>query len=171
MDVISAIEKRRSTRDFSEKNIDDSLIEKLLHIATLAPSAGNLQSWFFVVIRKNSIKEALVEATNGQEYITSAPVIITGCADVNKSASKYGERGKQLYAIQDTTLAMYNLWLAAIDNGLSCAWLGALDEQKTRVILDLPSNLRPIILLSIGYSKKTPEAPERKKISNVYKTI
>jgi len=171
MDIISALKTRRAIRSFSDKNIDDKEIEELLSIATLAPSAGNLHSYYFVVIRKNSIKDALVEASFSQEYIKTAPIIIVGCAVGNRSASKYGKRGEKLYSIQDTTLAMYNLWLAAIDKGFSCAWVGALDEKKARVILDLPENLRPIILMPIGYGEEKPQPHTKRKISEFYKNI
>ena len=50
MDVLSAIQERRSTRDFLEKPVKKEILESLLSFATQAPSAINIQPWEFVVV-------------------------------------------------------------------------------------------------------------------------
>jgi len=50
MDVIGAMKERRSTRGFLKKPVERETLEKLLSLATQAPSAINLQPWEFTVV-------------------------------------------------------------------------------------------------------------------------
>lgn len=50
MDLFKAIEERKSTRGFLDKPLEKELLERLLYLATRAPSAINLQPWEFVVV-------------------------------------------------------------------------------------------------------------------------
>lgn len=172
MEVFEAIKKRRSIRRFDpKKEVTEEQVEKLLEAARWAPSAGNLQSWFFVVVRDQGVKEELVEAALGQDFIAEAPIVIVSCADLKRSSSRYGNRGSTLYAIQDATIATQNLWLAATEMGLGGAWIGAFDEDKVSQILDLPSRLRPIVILPIGYPAESPLPPPRRSIEEVSRKV
>ena len=130
VEVLEAIEKRRSVRRFDPgRNISEKQIEKLLEAAQWAPSAGNLQSRFFVVVRDKAVKEQLAEAVFGQDFVAEAPVVIVFCADLERSASKYGDRGRMLYCVQDATLAAQNFWLAATEAGLGTCWVGGFENN------------------------------------------
>jgi len=50
MDIIKAVEERRSTRAFLDKHVERKTLEHLLTLATRAPSAINLQPWEFIVV-------------------------------------------------------------------------------------------------------------------------
>lgn len=168
MEVFEAIKKRRSIRRFNaSKQVSDEQIEKLLEAARWAPSAGNLQSWFFIIIQDQKIKKALAEAAWGQDFIAQAPVVIVSCADLERSASRYGTRGKELYAIQDAAIASQNIWLEATEMGLSSVWVGAFDEDEVSRILNLPNHLHPIAILPIGYPAESPSPPPRRSIKEI----
>jgi nitroreductase len=154
MDIEKAIKKRSSIRSFTSQKIQKEDLEHLLEIACLAPSAGNLQSFSLLIVEEKKTKDLLAEAAYGQYFISEAPIVIIGCADLKQSAKKYGKRGEELYCVQDTTLVIYTLWLAALKRNLSAAWVGAFSEREVSKILKLPKNLRPIIMLPIGYSKE-----------------
>jgi len=172
MEVSEAIKKRRSIRKFDpEKEVTDKQIEKLLEAARWAPSAGNLQSWFFVVVKDQKIKDKLVEAALGQDFIAEAPVIIVSCSDLERSATRYGNRGSSLYAIQDATIATQNLWLMATEMGLASIWVGAFDEDRVSQILNLPSHLRPIAIMPIGYPAESPLSPPRRSIKEISRKL
>lgn len=172
MEVFEAIHKRRSIRNFDPtKNITDEQIEKLLEAARWAPSAGNSQSWFFVIVKDQKTKKLLTEASWNQEFISQASILIVCCADLKRAEVTYKERGKTLYAIQDVTLAAQNIWLAATEMGLASVWVGAFEENKVAKIIDLPSNLRPIAILPIGYPAESPKPPSRRSIKEISKVI
>jgi len=168
MDVIEAIKKRRSIRKYNQsKKITDEQIEKLLDVAGLAPSAGNLQSWHFVVIKDSEIKSQIAQAANNQTFIANADVVFVSCADCKRSSSHYGERGKNLYSIQDATLASLNMWLCATSMGLGVCWVGAFDEKRVSEILSLSENLRPVAILPLGYPAESPQAHPRRAIEKI----
>jgi len=162
MDVLDAIKGRRSVRAFSnEKNVSEETVEKLIDAARWAPSAGNIQPWEFVVVRRLEIKKGLAEAAFNQSFIEEAPVVIVVCADENRSSEGYGQRGKALYCIQDTAAAIQNIHLAAYSLGLGTCWVGAFREEKASEILKAPLGVRPVALIPVGYPSKIP--PSRRK--------
>lgn len=171
MNVSDAIKKRRSIREFNlKKAITDKQIEKLLNAARLAPSAGNLQSFFFLVVKDQNIKDQLANAANSQDFIAQAPVVFVACADL-KQVSYYGGRGTTLYCIQDATIATQNIWLQAVEMGLAACWVGALNENQVSQILDIPNHLRPVAILPVGYPAESSSPPTRRSIEEISKKI
>lgn len=151
MEVLEAIRKRRSIRKYQDKPVPDDVLKAILDCARLAPSAGNRQPWVFVVVTKPEVKNKLVEASGNQAFLAQAPVVIVVCGDAEVSAARYEDRGRSLYFIQDTAAAVTNILLAATSFGLGTCWVGAFRETLVREVLDLPSNLRPLAMIPIGY--------------------
>ena len=157
MDFWQAMEARQSVRAFDQqRDVSPDAVTRLLHAATRAPSAGNCQPWHFFVVRDQETKRALARAALNQWFIGRAPVVIVVCADPERSARRYGDRGRHLYSIQDTAAATENLLLAAVASGLGACWVGAFDEDAAEEALDLSSHLRPVAMVPIGYSAERP---------------
>ena len=152
MDVIDAICGRRSIRLFKEKDVPEKMITKLISLAVMAPSAGNLQAWDLIIIRNLETKDALVRAAFGQSFIAKAPIIIVVCANQKRSAQQYGTRGTNLYSIQDSAAAIQNLLLAAYSLGLGTCWVGAFNESLVSDLLKIPDGVRPVSIIPVGYN-------------------
>lgn len=167
MDVLEAIKGRRSIRAFESRNVPDELVEKLIDAARWAPSAGNIQPWEFVVVRKSEIKRMLAEAALNQSFIEEAPVVIVVCANENRSMQGYGVRGKTLYCIQDTAAAIQNIHLTAYSLGLGTCWVGAFKEEKAKEILKAPQGIRPVAIIPVGYPAETPPPRNRRPTSQI----
>jgi len=167
MDVLEAIRGRRSTRAFESEDVSPEIVSKLLDAARLAPSAGNIQPWEFIVVRKPEIKRALAEAALDQTFIEEAPVVIVVCANENRSSYGYGMRGKTLYCIQDTAAAIQNILLAAYSFGLGTCWIGAFREEEAREILKIPHGVRPVAIVPVGVSAEAPLPPDRRHINHI----
>ncbi len=105
-----------------------------------------------------STKQALAEAALNQTFIAEAPVVIVVCADTERSASRYGERGIHFYSIIDGAFAAMLILLGVVDEGLGCCFVGAFDDEQVSLILGLPERVRPIGILPIGY----PAEPAKK---------
>lgn len=162
MDIYDAIYGRQSVRSFdSTKDVPQELVEKLLQAAVQAPSAGNVQPWRFVVVRDKQLKEGLVDAAFGQDFIAEAPVAVVVCADLEASSYSYGRRGSELYVIQDTAAAIENLLLAAYAEGLGTCWVGAFNEQTCASVLNLPKNIRPVAIVPVGYPRHVGKKPSK----------
>ena len=153
MDVFEAMEKRHSVRSFApDKDVPDELLEELLRCACQAPSAGNVQPWRFLVVKDEGTKRKLAEAALGQAFLAEAPVVIVICADLAAHSLSYGQRGKELYSVQDTAAATENMLLAATALGLGACWVGAFREEDAVGVLHLVKDLRPMALVPVGYA-------------------
>jgi len=166
MELIDAITRRRSVRDFTEKEVDTDTLIKILNYANLAPSAGNLQARDFIIVKDKDIRYALSEAALGQHFVAEAPANIVVCANL-KRISPYGSRGRNLYCIQDTAAATDHILLLALEYGLSTCWVGAFSESEVSEILDLPSYIRPVAIVPIGYPRSIPKSPPRRDIKEM----
>ncbi len=167
MDIFEAIRERRSVRKFEKRPVEDNLIEGIIKAGTWAPSAGNLQSWEFVVVKDPGTKTKLAVAAYMQDFIAEAPVIIVPCANKKRSAIRYGERGRSLYCIQDTACATQNMLLTIHALGLGACWVGAFDEDAAATILKIPEGVRPVALIPLGYPDEKPYPPPRKDVEEV----
>jgi|YelNatPaOPRAMG01_1025707.scaffolds.fasta_scaffold52239_2 nitroreductase len=167
MEVIDAIKNRRSIRSYKQQEIPQSVINQLIDAARLAPSAGNAQSWAFVVAQKHETKGLLSDATYGQRSIQEASVVIVVCADEKRAYENYGPRGKALYCIQDTAAAVENILLTACSLGLGTCWIGAFREEEIRKVINCPQEMRPVALIPVGYPNESPSPRPRRPISEI----
>jgi len=169
VDLWQALEARHSVRGFDQGlDVSPETVTKLLQAAVRAPSAGNCQPWHFYVVRDRSIKQALAQAALSQWFLSEAPVVIVVCADPERSARRYGDRGRHLYCLQDTAAATQNLLLAAVASGLGACWVGAFDEQATSRALQLPGRLRPLAIVPLGYpAERSAHPSERLPLDSV----
>jgi nitroreductase len=167
MNVLEAIKGRRSIRAFKSQNVSAEIIKKLVDAARWAPSAGNIQPWEFIIVRKPEIKRRLAQAALGAMLIEEAPVVIVVCANENRSSQGYGIRGKTLYCIQDTAAAIQNLHLVAYSLGLGTCWIGAFREEEAREILKIPQGVRPVAIVPVGYPTESPSPPSRRPINQI----
>jgi nitroreductase len=133
----------------------------------MAPSAGNLQAYQVRVVRDESKRKALADASYGQGFIAEAPVCLVFCADPDRSAAKYGERGSELYSLQDATIAGTFAMLAAVDLGLATVWVGDFDEKRVQQVLEVKS-IRPVAIFSLGYASEQPKPSPRRAIEEIF---
>lgn len=160
MTVLETIKSRRSIRDFKHQDIPEEAIDALVEAIRWAPSAGNLQSRKFYFVFNRDIKKQLARAALNQSFIGEAPLVVVACLD-RRIAAKYGDRGVNLYSIQDVAASVMNMMLAAQELRLGSVWVGAFNEFEVFEILNLPDNLRPIAIIPIGYPGKVPRPAPR----------
>jgi nitroreductase len=166
MELIEAIKGRRSIRTYEKRDVPEEIVGKLIEAASWAPSAGNIQPWVFVVVRKPVNKDALAEAA-GQAFIGEAPVVIVVCANEERSSMGYGPRGKALFCIQDTAAAIENLLLTAHSLGLGTCWIGAFSEDEARKAIKAPEGMRPVAIIPVGYADEAPLPRRRRPIAQI----
>jgi nitroreductase len=154
---------RNSIRRYQDREVEPSLIDQITSLASLAPTAGNIESWDIVVVTDLTSREDLANAALNQEHIAQAPVVLVVCANYVRSMAKYSDRGI-LYALEDATIAGTYLMLGAHAAGLACCWTGAFDDEMVRDILGLPVHIRPVTLLTIGYGAEAAISPARRDI-------
>ena len=166
MDFEKIVNYRHSVRSFLNKEIEPEKIEKILEIVNLCPSAGNLQAFKIFLVKKLEIKKLLTQAALNQDFIQEAPMVMVFCANQEESAKRYEKRGRELYAIQDATIAASYAQLAAADLGIGTVWVGAFDPEEVKSILKI-SDLLPIAIIPLGYSSETSFSRERKELKDL----
>lgn len=148
------VKKRTMCRRYYDRDVEPDKLRTILDLARRFPSAGHTQPQEFVVVREQAVKTALAEAALGQTFLAEAPVVVAVVADTRRSEARYGRRGVHFYSIVDGAFAAMLVLLAAVDQGLGAAFVGAFDDRGVQRVLGLPSHVRPIGLISIGYCRE-----------------
>lgn len=167
MDLFDVIRDRRSIRSFKSDPVSEAFLRKILEAARWAPSAGNCQARDFILVKDPKIKEALCQAALGQCFIKEAPVDIVVCANEERSAARYGSRGRKLYCILDAAAAAQNILLAVHALGLGACWVGAYNDEAVTQILNLPEGIKPVAIIPIGYPAEKPWHPKRIELETI----
>ena len=158
MDAYDAILTRRSIRQYTAQVVPDSLIKDLLAAAMNAPSANNRQPWHFVVIQSRGTLNALTGVIPFGQMLAAAPLAIAVCADTQRQQ-------REGYWVQDCSAATQNILLAAHAKGLGAVWLGVYPVKERLVgvkkLLNLPEQVTPLCVISIGYPAEAKPRVER----------
>ena len=166
-DILELIQSRRTVKSFEPKFVSWELISKVLDAGRHAPSCGNIQNWKFIVILSPDIKQQIADAAYDQYEIAMAGALIVVVAELDKGERYYGVRGERLYSIQNCAAAAQNMLLEAHSLGLGSCWIGAFDEDKLSSIIAIPENVRPQMIIAIGYAKEVPEKPPKYPLETV----
>ena len=177
MELMQAIETRRSFRKYRPDTVGDDKIRRLLHAAVQAPTGMNDQPWAFGIIEgqevlgkyNERVKAFLLSKVDEWPWLAGfqerfrdrqynvfhgAPVLIVIYAKNDSSVSQI-----------DCCLAAENLMLAACDMGLGTCWIGlaswTLNEVETKRELGVPEEYVAIAPIIVGYPDG--EAPPRER--------
>lgn len=163
MDVLSAIQGRRSIRQYSSQPIEDIKLNKVLEAARLSPSADNRQSCKFVIVKDNETRANLAEAAGGQLFVGQAPVILVACGTDPDSIMMCGQHR---YTV-DLSIATAYMILEAYEQGLGTCWLGSFDEKRVKEILGIPEGIRVVAMTPLGYPTDSPAERPRKNLDEI----
>lgn len=182
------VRRRRTVRDFSDRPVPRSVIEKCISSAGTAPSGANLQPWRFVVVSDPVLKLSIREAAEEEEhefYTKRAPqewldALAPLGTDENKAfletapyliaifALSYGllpdgRKVKHYYATESVGIATGILITALHHTGLATLTHTPSPMNFLNEILGRPSNERPFLLLVVGYPAKNAMVPDISK--------
>lgn len=167
-DFFETVRRRHSIRKYQpDMAVEREKLHAILEMACAAPSAGDMQPYRIVVIGEPEGRIALGRAAHNQSFVAEAPICLVFCADPQRSAAKFGERGARLYAIQDTTIAAAYAQLAVVAAGMGSTWIGQFNEDQVRAALNLEPGVIPIAMLSMGYPAEIPEPSPRRRLNEV----
>lgn len=159
MEFDKVLNKRRSIRRYTQKDVKQEDIDEIIEAGLKAPSAGNLQPWRFIVTdNKEKINQAVdttyiggnIDSDKNQDWIREVPVIILACIDYTDPVNKYGEHGKKA-AIQDVSAAVENMVLKIVDLGLASCWISGFREKELKKVFEVPDHIDILAFLPIGY--------------------
>ena len=171
-DFFKTVRHRHSVRKYqTDTTIEPEKLHAILEMACAAPSAGDLQSYKIIVVKNQETRDALASAAENQTFIKEAPVSLVFCADPKRSEEKYGDRGVQLYALQDATIAAAYAQLAIVAAGLASTWVGFFDDAQVKTLLDIEEDFIPVAIITIGYPAELPAPSTRRRMDDIVATI
>lgn len=166
MDIIEAIQKRRSIRSFKDELVPEDLVHKLLLSATSAPTAANCQPWEFIVISDEDVLKKIRETFVFARY--RAPLAIVVCGNMDLA---FKGQGKEMW-VQDCSAATQNMLIAAANLDLGSVWIGIYPiESNVKAlsqILNIPDHVIPLNVLYFGYPDEEKESRSRLNQKRVY---
>ncbi|UMB60452.1 nitroreductase family protein [Lutibacter sp. A80] len=182
--------KRRSVRDFSDKNVPLEVIENIIKTASTAPSGANKQPWTFCVVKSAEIKKEIRLAAEAEErksysermndewlkdlkhlgtdankpFLETAPYLII----VFKHSYEYDLNGnkEQNYYVNESVGLACGLLISAIHNaGLVTLTHTPSPMRFLEKILKRPDNERAFLVLPVGYQAENVFVPDNKRKS------
>ncbi|MEI6124730.1 MAG: nitroreductase family protein [Bacteroidota bacterium] len=165
MNVLETILTRRSIRKYIDKDIPNEMVDQLLEAAMYAPTANNSQAWSFIVINERRLLNQLATIHPYAKMLKYAPLAILVCGD------KQIEENEGYLSV-NCAAATQNILLAAHALGIGSVWLGVYPRaERTQPIsdlLNLPLQILPISLISLGWPDEKKPKPERFLKENIH---
>ena len=166
MDLQDAIRGRRSVRRFHDEPLREADLERLIEAAVWAPSGGNAQSWRFVIVQDETRIRRLRMVSPGLPG--PPPCVIAVCQDLD-SAERQGARlGREKLTLFDSAMAAQNIMLAAHAAGLGTCVVASFHAGGIKAVLELPTEVEPILLVAVGRSSEAPVPPSRQREGVVF---
>ena len=157
MNLLDIMLKRRSVRQYNQKEIPEEKLEKILQAGLLAPTSRNRKPCEFFVVKDKEILEKLSKSkASGSAMLINANVAIVVFADSDKSDTW----------IEDSSIALAYMDLMATEQDVGSCWCQShlrysADEEKSediiREIFSMADNYRVVGILSLGLTDNRPE--------------
>jgi len=147
VDTLETIRTRRSIRSYKSDPVPEELVTSVLEAGQWAASASNSQPWGFVVFTDPEVKRSVTRCFLYGWFLEEAPVGIAIAVDPGGSSCP----------VQDGSLAVGNMMLAAHALGLGTCWINpGLNDDGVKELLGIPGSWQLICALSLGYPAESP---------------
>lgn len=175
---MKSIQERTSIRKYSDQEVSDKLLNRLLEEAERTPTMGNLQLYSVIVTRSEEGKKALAPAHFNQPMVTGAPVVLTICADYrrttiwaeNRQATPgYDNILSFMNAATDALLFTQTFCNLAEAEGLGTCFLGTTVYMPKLIIdtLKLPKLVMPVATITLGWPDEHPDKSDRLPLRSI----
>jgi nitroreductase len=139
MNVQEAIQKRLSIRRYSDASISADHLDILFKALQFAASGNNYQNWEFVFVKDPEVKQRLVPACSNQRFVKDCAYFIAGATDPTLK-----------WHMVDITIALTQFALQAVELGYGTCWIGAFDEAGVKQVLNIPTDKKVVICMTLG---------------------
>lgn len=169
---MKTINTRRSIRKYSDKEVSEALLNRLLTEAGRTQTMGNMQLYSVIVTRSAEMKEKLSPAHFNQPMVREAPVVLTICADFNRASTWCRNRKAEpgydnflsfINAASDALLYTQTFCNLAEEEGFGLCYLGTTVYMPQMIIdvLNLPELVMPVATITLGWPNENPPLTDR----------
>ncbi|ESY54218.1 MULTISPECIES: 5,6-dimethylbenzimidazole synthase [unclassified Mesorhizobium] len=179
--LVTLLRWRRDVRRFERTALPEDTLERLLELASVAPSVGLSQPWRFVVVesaeRRGAVRDCFeccnaeaLACFSGERAALYARLKLAGLNEAPCQFAVFADRTTQqghglgrmtMPATIDysAVMAVHTLWLAARAEGIGMGWVSILDAAEMAAILDTPPEWTLIGYFCLGYPSEEHEMP------------
>lgn len=165
MSFLKLAAERYSVRKYSQKPVEREKIDLILKAAQLAPTAVNYQPQMIYILTGAEALRTIRSLTNATY---NAPLVFLLCADENRTWKSPMEKGYTTGEM-DVSIVCTHMMLEAWELGLGSVWVRLFDAREVAKAFNLPSNLKPVCLLPVGYA--APDSVPYAPWHNVFRPI
>ena len=146
MDFLELAKERYSCRRFSERIVEDEIIDKLLEAARLAPTAVNFQPQRIIVIKSSEAMLKLKKGISPNLNPTLAFIV-----SYDKNACWVREYDNAPSGAVDASIVATHMMLEATSLGLGSTWVMHFNPFVIEEEFELDDNIIPVVVLVMGY--------------------
>jgi nitroreductase len=139
MDTWVAVASRREVREYSDRDLPDEVVHRILDAGRLAGSAMNRQPWRFLVVEDPEVRKRLAETVYAPANVRGAKLVVAILARGSLDAGR---------AVQNMLLVAWNDGVGSVPNGLA-------DPDAGRAALGLGPDDDLAVVLTFGYPART----------------
>jgi nitroreductase len=181
MEFADVVMKRRAVRRFEEGGVPRATIERIARLAQRAPSGGFSQGQRLVVVTDPERRREVARICGEEYYLEQFGPWISECAAQfvpcvseqiyhrrYQEPDKLDDDGNEIdwpipYWWVDVGATMQNIWLAAVNEGLGCGFVGTEQLDDVRTLLGIPAEFTPIGVMPVGRAKPDIRSPSLKR--------
>ncbi len=165
MQTWDALRARRNVRSYTDAQIAEDDLKRILEAGRRTPSSMNTQPWDFVVVTDRDRLRHLAGVWRYAAHVEGSAATI---ALVFRATDDAEERETRQYDLGQATMS---IMLAAADLGIASSHASVGDQALAREILGLPDDRECAILVALGYPADRPlspiERPKRRPFDDV----
>ena len=170
--MLEVLLKRRSIRKYTDQEVTEEQLKPVLQAGLLSPSSYGKRSWEFVVVRDKATLQELGNSRQPKQAVlpeAAAAIVVMGNPDVID------------VWVEDGSIAMTNMWLAATDVGLGACWIQIRNRPSNqkdlsasdyiRQLLHAPEPFQVLAVLALGHpaEKKEPAALDQLPYNKIHR--
>src|SRR4029079_4230324 len=181
MEFVDVVMKRRAVRRFEEGGVERDVIERIARLGQRSPSGGFSQGQRLVVVTDPERRREVARICGEEYYVDVFGPWISECAAQFVpcvSAEIYHRRYQEADKVQDDGAemewpvpywfvdiggTMQTIWLAAVNEGLGCGFVGTDDLDALRAALGIPDEFTPIGGMPMGRRLPDVRSPSLKR--------
>ncbi|OQX50718.1 MAG: hypothetical protein B5M53_11865 [Candidatus Cloacimonas sp. 4484_209] len=153
---------RRSVRDFEHRMVGDKVLWQIFEECRYAPTSKNSQPYYYIVIKDRKRIELLASIREDSSApIAQAPIAVAICSDPSIS-KRY---------VQDGCIAAYHFMLSTWYHNLGTCWIGGMDRDDVKEILNIPKEHYVVTVTPLGYPTSRPELRPRRLVEEFVKFL